>query len=85
MALGWHAATGGMAVANKIAVGGLAVAEEANNELAKAYVADSLFFGWSDATNTFWFWLVFVAILLVPMVAAHRLVRPTEVTRPSPS
>lgn len=74
MAVAWKAAMGGMAVAHEFALGGLAVGEQVNNELAKAFVADSVFFNWGDLMMTPWSWWALVAILFVPMLLAIRLV-----------
>jgi Sigma-70, region 4 len=43
-AVAWNAAVGGAAIAHDFALGGLAAAAEANNELAAAFVRRSLFF-----------------------------------------
>jgi len=54
VAFGWKATQGGIAVTHDIAVGGLVSGKHANDELASAFVADSLFFKLGELMMTPW-------------------------------
>lgn len=78
MAVGWRAAMGGLSVAHDYAIGGLAIGEHANDDLAKAYLANSSFFQAGELMMTPWSWWILMAVAFLPMFAALRLVKPTK-------
>lgn len=78
IAVAWKAAIGGVAIAHEYGLGGGVVAPHANDEAAKAFVESSRFFGWSSLLMSPWGWWVVVAIGLVPMWIAARLLPVSE-------
>jgi len=75
VAFGWKAAQGGIAVAHDIAVGGLVSGKHANDEVARAFVADSLFFKLGELMMTPWAWWLLIAVALAPYFIVMRKIR----------
>lgn len=71
VAFGWKATQGGIAVAHDIAVGGLVSGKHANNEIARAFVADSLFFKLGELMMTPWAWWLLSINRLVFCLVEH--------------
>ena len=69
-AIAWKAANGGIAVAHHFAFGGIGRALQANNDVAKAYFEQTLFFRhpWRLLLYLAWFNLLWV----IPMLAQWR-------------
>jgi RNA polymerase sigma factor (sigma-70 family) len=65
-AIAWEAAVGGTAVAHDFALGGIAIAAQANNDLATAFVKDQWFFqkGLLLLRNMFWLHLLWVGPMI---------------------
>ncbi len=61
-AIAWKAAVGSIAIAHDFAVGGLACAAQANNDLAEQFTNASLFFRFVQAMNRHWVWMNFIWI-----------------------
>lgn len=81
MALAWKGAMGGVAIAHDFAMGGVGLADQANNEPAKAFIASEPFFAWGQSMMTPsapWPWLIAMAVLFSPMVIALFLVKPDK-------
>lgn len=67
LALGWHAALGGAAIAKKYAVGGYAVAEHANDLIAREYMKTSVMrYGELVTQHARWF----IVLAFIPSVIA---------------
>lgn len=65
LAVGWKAAVGGVAVAREFAVGGVTLARHADDEVAKAFVEGSGFFGLGEVVFTPWTpWIMMVVVFL---------------------
>jgi len=71
-AIAWNAASGGIAVANHFAVGGIAHALEANNDAAQSYLQGNLFFRCAPLALRYLAWLNLLWV--VPMLARWRAV-----------
>jgi RNA polymerase sigma factor (sigma-70 family) len=56
-AFAWDAAAGNLAMAHTFAVGNVARAIQANNDIAKQFIDANLFFRWMRAVSNHWFWL----------------------------
>ncbi len=72
-AIAWNAAVGGAAVAHDFALGGVAAAAEANNEVAATVVRRSLFFQNAQAVFPYLAWLNLIWV--IPMLLWWRAVR----------
>jgi RNA polymerase sigma factor (sigma-70 family) len=62
-ALGWQAADGGIAFARDFAIGGIARATVANNEVAHAFISSNWFFHYGEILGRHSFWLNLVWVL----------------------
>jgi hypothetical protein len=71
-AIGWSAAEGGAAVARDYALGGIALANQANNAVAAAFIHNHSFFQNAEAAMHYFFWLNLLWI--VPLVVWWRMV-----------
>jgi RNA polymerase sigma factor (sigma-70 family) len=71
-AIAWNAASGGVAVAHDFAVGGIALALQANNEAARSYLRSSLFLQHAHLALRYLAWLNLLWV--IPMVARWRVV-----------
>ncbi len=65
-AIAWHAATGGFAMANEYALGGQAIANYANDVIAKDYFANSVFFSSAKVVGEHSRW--FLLLVLLPII-----------------
>jgi hypothetical protein len=61
-AFGVVAATGGLAIAIDYAIGGLAFASHANDEVARNYFASGGFFRYTDSVGQYFEWLIGAAV-----------------------
>lgn len=61
-AMAWKAAVGGIALAHDFALGAIAHAANANNDLAEQFIKPHWFFRFVDAFNRHWFWMNFIWI-----------------------
>jgi RNA polymerase sigma factor (sigma-70 family) len=61
-AIAWKAAAGGLAIAHDFAVGGIAHAAQANNDVARQFTDTSLFSRFVQALNRHWVWMNFLWI-----------------------
>jgi RNA polymerase sigma factor (sigma-70 family) len=75
-AVGWFAAFGGLAVAHDYALGGLAIAQHANDSVAREFLGDNGFFRAGKAFMEHSRWLVLLAIL--PVVLGWRQMKKTR-------
>jgi RNA polymerase sigma factor (sigma-70 family) len=75
-AIAWKAALGGVALAHDFALGGIAHAAQANNDFAKEFIDQNLFFRFAQAVNKHWVWMNFlwIAPLFVEwqIISSHR-------------
>ena len=72
-AFAWHAAMGGaLALARDFALGGLAHAAHANNDMARQFCHDSAFFNFCRTVNRYSFWVNLIWVL--PMLLWWRVV-----------
>ena len=85
VALAWKAAVGGMALSQEFALGGLIVGSHTNDEVAKAYFESSRFFQMAGRLMSPWGWWIVVAVALMPMLIALKLVPPTETSEAAAS
>lgn len=69
-AVAWTAAFGGVAIAHDYAVGGLAIAAHANDEAARNFMSQTIFFSAAKAAMNHSRWLVLLA--LVPLILGWR-------------
>lgn len=65
-AVGWQAAQGGLAVAHNFAVGMVALAQQANNDAARAFIRNSAFFRRALVATHYANWMNLVWLLLPP-------------------
>ncbi len=70
-AFAWKAAAGGLAFAHDYAVGDLAVAAQANTEIARAFFASSSYFNFARAINNHWYLLNL--IWMIPFFVQWRI------------
>lgn len=63
VAIAWHAAHGGFAMANEYALGGKAIASQANNLIADEYFKKSIFFSSAKVIAEHSRWLILLAFL----------------------
>jgi len=61
-AVAWKAAVGAVAVAHDFALGGIAHAAQANNDLAEQFIKPNLFFRFVQTLNRHWVWMNFLWI-----------------------
>ncbi len=71
VAVAWHAAVGGLAWAQDIALGGVTSAANMNDDVAKAFLANSVFLKSALRLNTFTWWI----IILLTMLPFYLVVR----------
>ena len=79
-AIAWNAAVGGAAVAHDFALGGVAAAAQANNEVAAAFVRRSWFFQNAQAVFPYLAWLNLIWV--IPMLLWWRAVRRASTFQP---
>jgi RNA polymerase sigma factor (sigma-70 family) len=77
IAIAWNVASGGVAIAHYAAMGGIAVAANSNGEIAQSIVAEHIFFRTGQLLLTPWSWWGMVALMLLPMWIATKLVGPS--------
>lgn len=70
MSLALVAATGGLAAAGQYAIGGVAIAAHANDELARSYFASGDFFRYTDSLAPYLQWLIAIVVGLAALVWA---------------
>ena len=63
--MGWLAANGGSAVAHDFAVGGAAFAHHANDEVARSFVRNNVFFTHASAWLKSGTWLLWLPVLVL--------------------
>ena len=68
--IAWKAAMGGLAIAHDFAVGGIALAAQANTETAKLFIRQNWFFHCGLAISHYGLWMIFV----IPTVLQSRVV-----------
>jgi RNA polymerase sigma factor (sigma-70 family) len=73
-AAGWTAAAGGVAISHQFALGGVAIAAHANNEVAKAFISNHAFFQNAFPLITTWLWPTLL-LSLVPSLLIWRATR----------
>ncbi len=71
-AFAWQAAIGGVAIAHHFALGGIAHAAQANNDLAGQFAHASGFFRLVQAVNRYWIWMNFLWI--VPLFVQWQII-----------
>ena len=78
-AMGWTAAVGGVAIARDFALGGIALAAQANNETAQRYIEMQPFFQSAQILIRYFAWmnLLWLAPMLFWWRRAARQQRPT--------
>jgi hypothetical protein len=78
---GWIAALGGIAVSHQFAVGGVALAPHANDEVANAFVHGTPFFHYAFLLVTKWLWPVLLCSL-IPSIWIWRITKPEKLASP---
>lgn len=71
-AIAWHAATGGFAMANEYALGGEAIANQANNLIAEEYFKNSDFFSSTRVLVEHSRWFILLVFLPVFQNLIHK-------------
>jgi len=71
-AIAWNAAVGGISFAHDFALGGIAQAAQANNELAKQFIEPNRFFHYGQILMNYCFWLNLIWV--VPMMLQWRAI-----------
>jgi len=77
--LAWNAATGGLAVARDFALGGVAHAAQANNEIATQFMKASSFFRRMEILSHYVGWLNL--LWLIPLVQWRRILAKTKAVK----
>jgi RNA polymerase sigma factor (sigma-70 family) len=70
-ALGWHAALGGVAAAHEFALGGAALAKDANNAAAQEFFARHRWLDFTKGTPRIVFWTVCFAPILLQLAVGN--------------
>jgi len=70
--IAWHAAHGGFAMANEYALGGKAIASQANNLIAEEYFKNSIFFSSAKVIGEHSRWFILLAFLPVIQALIHK-------------
>jgi RNA polymerase sigma factor (sigma-70 family) len=78
-ALAWNAATGGLAIARDFAMGGVAHAAQANNEIASQFMKASSFFRLMEILSHYMGWLNL--LWLIPLVQWRRIMAKTRAVK----
>jgi RNA polymerase sigma factor (sigma-70 family) len=81
-ALAWNAATGGLAIARDFAMGGVAHAAQANNEIASQFMKASSFFSRMEMISPYVGWLSL--LWLIPLVQWRRILAKTREVKSQP-
>jgi hypothetical protein len=71
-AIAWSAAVGGAAVAHDFALGGIAQAAQANNDIAARFIRPNLFFQYGQVAMRYLVWLNLLWV--IPMLVWWRVV-----------
>jgi hypothetical protein len=69
--IAWNAATGGVAIAHDFAVGGIAYAAQANTDIAKQFIDQSLYFRVAQVISHYQLWMIWI----IPVVLQSWLVK----------
>jgi hypothetical protein len=73
-AIAWNAAVGGVTVAREFALGGIAHASQANNDVAGQFIRQNLFFQCAHAVSKHGIWLLLIWVIpatLQARIVAH--------------
>ena len=71
-AFAWKAAAGDFALAHDFAIGSIACAAQANNDIARQFITANLFFRCAQFINNHWLWLALLGI--IPMFVQWQLI-----------